>query len=85
MKQFKYVIKDEMGLHARPAGQLVKMVSTLKCNVKLEVNGKTGDAKRIMSVMQLAAKCGDTLLVTCDGEDEAAAAAAIESFLKMNL
>lgn len=85
MKQFQYVIKDELGLHARPAGQLVKAVTSLKSDVKLEVKGKTVDARRIMGVMQLAAKCGDTIFVTCEGQGEEEAAAKLQAFMQSNL
>lgn len=85
MKCFEYIIRDELGIHARPAGQLVKAASAYQCAVKLEAKGKTADAKRIMGVMQMAAKCGDTLTVTCEGADEADAAAALERFLGEHL
>lgn len=85
MKEFQYVITDELGLHARPAGQLVKLTAGLGCDVKLTANGQTVDAKRIMGVMRLAAKKGQTLTVSCEGDGEAEAAAAIEDFMKNNL
>ncbi len=85
MKEFKYIITDELGLHARPAGQLVKVASGMKCSVKVTANDQTVDAKRIMGVMRLAAKKGNELTITCEGEDEESAAAALEAFLKENL
>ena len=85
MKEIKYVITDELGLHARPAGQLVKAASGFKCDVKVTVNDNTVDAKRIMGVMRLAAKKGNEMTITCDGADEETAAAALETFLKENL
>lgn len=85
MKEFKYIITDELGLHARPAGQLVKVASDMKCSVKVTANDQTVDAKRIMGVMRLAAKKGNELTITCEGEDEESAAAALEAFLKENL
>lgn len=85
MKEFQYTIKDEQGIHARPAGLLVKEASGFRSDITLEVNGKAGDAKRIFAVMALGAKCGNTLTVKAEGEDEAEAAAAMEAFLKANL
>ncbi|MEE1013868.1 MAG: HPr family phosphocarrier protein [Clostridia bacterium] len=85
MKEFQYTIKDEQGIHARPAGLLVKEASGFQSNITLEVNGKTGDAKRIFAVMALGAKCGNTLTVKAEGEDEAQAVAAMEAFLKAYL
>lgn len=85
MKTFNYTIRDELGLHARPAGQLVKAASGFKCNITVATPAKSVDAKRIMGVMQLAAKQGTVLTITCDGEDADAAAAALETFVKQNL
>lgn len=85
MTQFKYVITDELGLHARPAGQLVKAAAGCACDVKLTANGATVDAKRIMGVMKLAAKKGQEITIACEGADEAEAAAKLEAFVKANL
>ena len=85
MKEFSYVITDREGIHARPAGLLVKAANRYASSITLAKGDKTGDAKRIFAVMGLAAKKGETLTVTVEGSDEAEAAAAIESFLKENL
>ena len=58
MKEFKYVIKDEQGIHARPAGLFVKEAAAFPCKVTIEKDGKEADAKRIFAVMGLAVKCG---------------------------
>ena len=58
MKEFSYVITDAEGLHARPAGELVKKASTYACDVKISKDGREVDAKRIMGVMSLGIKCG---------------------------
>ena len=85
MREIKYTITDELGIHARPAGQLVKQASAFKCDIKAASPAKSVDAKRIMGVMGLAKKRGDVLTTTSAGPDEAAAAAALEAFLKENL
>lgn len=85
MKEVKYIIKDELGIHARPAGQLVKLVSGYESEVKVGRPDKMVDAKRIIGVMGLAMKQGDELTMTFDGPDEEAAAAAAEAFLNENL
>lgn len=85
MKQFKYVIKDEQGIHARPAGLLVKKANEFSSKVTIGKDGKDADAKRIFGIMGLAAKCGNEITITCEGDDEAQAAAALEAFLKENL
>jgi len=85
MKSFKYVITDNEGIHARPAGLLVKEAAKYKSTITLKNGEKTGDAKRIFAVMGLAAKKGDELTVVCEGSDEETATQALETFLKENL
>ena len=85
MKEFKHVIADPLGLHARPAGMLVKACAGYASTVTLIAPTGKADAKRLMAVMRLAAKQGTTLMVTCDGEGEEAAAAELKQFLTENL
>ncbi|WP_099470072.1 HPr family phosphocarrier protein [Konateibacter massiliensis] len=85
MKNFKYVIKDELGIHARPAGLLVKEAGKFQSAVNLKSNGKSGDAKRIFGIMGMAIKKGDEVTVEVDGADEGEAIAALEQFFKANL
>lgn len=85
MKAFQYTIQDEQGIHARPAGLLVKEASGFQSEITIEHEGKTGDAKRIFAVMALGIKHGDTLTVRVKGSDEETAATAMEAFLKANL
>ena len=85
MKQFQYVITDELGLHARPAGQLVKVAAGFAgCDIKVGTEAKMVDAKRIMGVMQLGAKQGTALTITCEGADEEAAIVDIQKYLGSN-
>ena len=85
MKEFKYVITDELGIHARPAGLLVKEAAKFQADIKIKKGEKEADAKRIFGIMGLAAKKGDEIVLTADGADEADAIIAIEEFLKANL
>lgn len=85
MKEFKYTITDPEGIHARPAGELVKAAKQFASTIKLIKDGKTGDCKKIFTVMGLAVKCGQEVTVTIEGEDEEAAFAAISQFLKDNM
>lgn len=85
MKSFSYVIKDELGIHARPAGLLVKEAKQFASNITLECGEKKAAAKGLMSVMGLAVKQGNEVTVTAEGEDEVAAIAALEAFFKANL
>lgn len=85
MKEFKYTINDPQGIHARPAGLLVKEAAKFDSSITIDNGTKTGDAKRIFAVMGLGVKAGTEITVRCDGADEAEAAAALEAFLKANL
>lgn len=85
MKQFTYVITDEAGIHARPAGLLVKEAAKFASTTTIAKGAKKGDLKRIFGVMALGVKKGEEIIVTCDGADEDAAAAALEAFFQANL
>lgn len=85
MTTFTYTIKDEVGIHARPAGLLVKEAAKYGCTIKISKGSKSVDAKKLFAVMSLGAKCGEEITVSCDGEGEETAAAAMESFISANL
>lgn len=85
MKNFEFTVSDPVGIHARPAGLLVKEASKCASVITIAKNGKSADAKRIMALMSLGVKQGDTVTVTVEGDDEDSAAEKIESFMKENL
>ncbi len=77
MTNFKFEttvqVLTESGLHARPAGILVKVASQFKSKVELEKNGVKKNAKSIMSLLSLGALHGDHLNLIIEGEDAEAA------------
>ena len=85
MKSFTYTIRDEVGIHARPAGLLVKNARNYKSEILLEKDGKSVNATKLMAIMGLSVKCGDTVTVRITGADEEEAAAALEKFFKDTL
>ena len=85
MKSFSYTVKDELGIHARPAGMLVKEVKNFQSKVTLEKDGKSVDASRLMAVMGMGVKKNQTVTVTVEGDDEGAAWDAIKAFFETNL
>ena len=85
MKTFNYVITDEVGIHARPAGMLVKEAKKYESSVMIVKGEKKADAKKLMVLMGLGVKCGETVTVEVEGADEDTAAAALETFFKENL
>ena len=85
MKEFTYVIKEELGLHARPAGLLVKEAKKFQSATTLAAKGKTAAAGKLIAIMSMGVKQGDTVTVKVEGDDEAAAAEAIQKFLSENV
>lgn len=85
MKQFAYVITDPVGIHARPAGLLVKEAKQHESKIMLAKDGKSADATRMMSVMGLGLRHGDRLTVTAEGPDEVEALQAMQAFFRARL
>lgn len=85
MKQFSYKISDPAGIHARPAGYIVKEAAKYSSDIKIEVNQKTADAKKIFSVMSLGAKNGDDITVTVSGSDEEKASESLKKLISEKL
>lgn len=85
-KQFKYVIQDALGIHARPAGQLVKVAKELDSTITIEKEGgKSAAATKLMALMGLGIKGGDTVIVTVEGGNVDASLQAVKKFLTENL
>lgn len=85
MVSFTYVIKDKLGIHARPGLLLVQEAGKLTSNITIHKGAKSGDAKRMFCVMNLAVKQGDQITVQVEGENEAADAEVMKNFLEHNL
>lgn len=85
MKTFNYKIKDELGIHARPAGLLVKAAKALDSKVTIEKDGKSAEATKLFAVMGLGVKNADTIKITVEGGNEEASAKAMEEFFSSNL
>ena len=85
MIELEYIIKDPEGVHALPAGDLVKLAKSITCSVMASGNGQAADCKRLFGLMSLGIKCGQKLTITCAGPDEATAITAIRDYLTKNL
>ena len=85
MQKFSYVIKDEVGIHARPAGLLVKEAKKYESTIQIVKDSKSAAATKLMAVMGLGVKCGDTVEVVVEGADEAVAFEGIKAFFESNL
>jgi phosphocarrier protein len=85
MKSFEYTVTDSVGIHARPAGMLSREAKKYKSAICVIKNGKSANVLRLMALMGLGVKCGETVTVTIEGEDEDTVAPLIEAFFKENL
>lgn len=84
MKEFTYTITDPVGIHARPAGLLAKKAAEFKSVITIVKGEKKADTRRLLALMGLGIKCGETITVQAEGEDEQTAVDCIKEFLSVN-
>lgn len=82
MYSFSYTITDPSGIHARPAGLLVKEAGKYESKITIIKGEKKVDARRLISIMGMGIKCGDTIAFEIEGSDEAIAGAQMEAFMQ---
>lgn len=87
MKEFQYTITDPIGVHARPAGLLAKAAKGLDSTITItKADGsKSAAATKLMAIMGMGIKSGETVKVTVEGGSEEANCASMEQFFKENL
>lgn len=85
MREFVYIVTDPLGLHARPAGLLVKQASSFSSKVRLFNGEKEADCRRLLAVMKLSVKQDSSLRFIIEGEDEEEAFRALETFCREKL
>lgn len=85
MVAFQYTITDEVGIHARPAGMLVKEAREKSAVVTLKTAKGSADARKLMAIMALGVKQGDVVTVEVEGENEAVVAKEMQTFFEENL
>lgn len=85
MQNFTYIITDPVGIHARPAGLLVKEAAKYKSSITILAGGKSADARKLLALMSLGIKQGAEISCQVEGEDETEAAADIKKFFTDNL
>lgn len=85
MKEFTYTITDPQGIHARPAGVLVKAAGVFSSKITITKEDKSVDAKRILGIMGLGVKQGQQVKVSIEGDDEKKAFDEMQGFFKSNL
>lgn len=75
MTEGRAIVASSVGLHARPAAVFVREALKYRSKVRLEAAGKAADAKSIIQVLKLGAKCGQEVVIKAEGADEAQAVA----------
>ena len=70
-------LKNQEGLHARPATEIAKNASKYTCDIKFNVNGKEYNAKSVLNIMSAGIKNNTQIKIICDGVDEEKALAEI--------
>ena len=78
-------IRNRLGLHARPAAELVKVAAKFECEISVGKDGNWVNGKSIMGVMTLAAEFGSTVTVRAEGNDAEEAATALIEILRREL
>ncbi len=85
MRSFTYTIKDKLGIHARPAGLLAKAAKALDSEITVTKGESSAGASKLMAVMGLGVKSGDTITVTVSGGNEEASERAMREFFEKYL
>jgi phosphocarrier protein HPr len=82
MEERRAEIVNRLGLHARPAAELVKLASRFKADIHLEKDGLRVNGKSIMGVLMLAAEQGSELVIQGEGDDAAEAVEALAALVR---
>ncbi|MGE4277370.1 MAG: HPr family phosphocarrier protein [Lawsonibacter sp.] len=84
MRQMEVTVRDKDGIHARPAGILAQKMQSFPCKIVIQKGEKEADCKRLFALMKLAIKCGETIILTADGEQEDEAILAAQQIFEEN-
>lgn len=82
MITFTHVVQDQLGIHARPAGMLVKLAKRYASTITLESGENAVNLRKLMALMGMCVKCGDTVTVRVSGDDEEQAAKEVQAFFE---
>lgn len=81
----KIIVRNASGLHARPANAFVKTAAPFRCKVLIEKDGRSFNAKSIVSVLSACVKADTEITLSADGEDEAACIQALIAAIEAGL
>ena len=85
MKEISYTVQDHRGIHARPAGQIVKLAKGLSSRIVISKGEKSADARRLIALMGLNVLQGETVSVSVEGEREDEDFQTMQRFFEENL
>lgn len=85
MKSFEFEVRDELGIHARPAGMLVKAAKVYDSKITIAKGEKKVEATKLMAIMSMGIKQGETVIVEVEGGDEDTTLAGMKAFFEENL
>ena len=85
MKEFRFIITDKNGLHARPAGAIASICKSFESEIRVYFEGREADGKRLLSLMSLGATFDKELVFEIEGSDEDIAVKEIERVCKEKL
>jgi phosphocarrier protein len=85
MQNKSVVVQCKCGLHARPAASVMKAAKTFQSKIRIEKDGKNGNAKSIIDILSVNVNCLDRVEISCEGEDEAEAMQAICAILESEM
>ncbi|MBQ2698170.1 MAG: HPr family phosphocarrier protein [Clostridia bacterium] len=84
MVRQELVLKNNVGLHARPATFFIQRANEFKCSIWVEKDNRRVSAKSLLGVLSLGVATGDSILVSAEGEDEDAAVAGLQELVNSN-
>lgn len=70
MKQATVTVQNKVGFHARPVSMLIDTVRKFNCTANIKKDDQSCELNNVILLLRLACKMGDTIVITCDGEDE---------------
>lgn len=85
MKTFNYTVKDEIGIHARPAGMLAKEAKKYESKIVIKKGEKSAEATKLMAIMGMGVKHGEEVIVEVEGADEETTCKEIQAFFEQNM
>lgn len=82
MEEYALTVQNPLGMHARPAGMLVKLSKSYRSTIEIRKGGQSVNVGRILAVMGLGIQQGDEITFTVSGADEREAMAQVREICR---